>query len=70
MKEDTPVRSETNLHYDKTMLNRLKRLEGQVRGVIRMMEEGKDCRGVTTFAVRSASVHLDYRRKKFRTLYY
>ncbi|MGE6489067.1 metal-sensitive transcriptional regulator [Paenisporosarcina sp. NPDC076898] len=57
MKEDTPVRSETDLHYDKTMINRLKRLEGQVRGVIRMMEEGKDCREVVTqlSAVRSAS---------------
>ena len=45
------------MHYDKEILNRLKRLEGQVRGVIKMMEEGKDCREVVTqlSAVRSAS---------------
>ncbi len=38
------------------MKNRLKRLEGQVRGVIRMMEEEKHCKDVVTqlSAVRSA----------------
>lgn len=38
------------------MKNRLKRLEGQVRGVIRMMEEGQHCKDVVTqlSAVRSA----------------
>ena len=46
-----------NLQYDKEIMNRLKRLEGQVRGVIKMVEEGKDCREVVTqlSAVRSAS---------------
>ncbi|MGM7634503.1 metal-sensitive transcriptional regulator [Bacillus sp. Hm123] len=29
--------------YDKNVRNRLKRIEGQVRGVLRMMEEEKDC---------------------------
>ncbi|WP_100401715.1 metal-sensitive transcriptional regulator [Bacillus sp. FJAT-42315] len=29
--------------YDKNVQNRLKRIEGQVRGVLRMMEEEKDC---------------------------
>ena len=45
------------MQYDKDIINRLKRLEGQVRGVIKMMEEGKDCRAVVTqlSAVRSAS---------------
>lgn len=45
------------MQYDKDIINRLKRLEGQVRGVIKMMEEGKDCRQVVTqlSAVRSAS---------------
>jgi len=45
------------VQYDKDVINRLKRLEGQVRGVIKMMEEGKDCRQVVTqlSAVRSAS---------------
>ncbi|MDP4171826.1 MAG: metal-sensitive transcriptional regulator, partial [Bacillota bacterium] len=38
------------------MKNRLKRIEGQVRGVIRMMEEEKHCKDVVTqlSAVRSA----------------
>ena len=35
--------------------NRLKRIEGQVRGVLRMMEEGKDCREVITQLTASRS---------------
>ncbi|SFA80209.1 MULTISPECIES: metal-sensitive transcriptional regulator [unclassified Bacillus (in: firmicutes)] len=44
------------MEYSKEMKNRLKRLEGQVRGVIRMMEEGQHCKDVVTqlSAVRSA----------------
>lgn len=44
------------MDYSKEMTNRLKRVEGQIRGVIRMMESGEDCKGVTTqlSAVRSA----------------
>jgi DNA-binding FrmR family transcriptional regulator len=34
--------------YDKSVINRLKRIEGQVKGVIGMMEQGKDCRDVVT----------------------
>lgn len=36
-------------------MNRLKRIEGQLRGVLRMMEEGKDCKEVITqlSAIRS-----------------
>ena len=30
------------------ILNRLRRLEGQVRGLQRMIEEGRDCRDVLT----------------------
>ena len=43
------------MSYDAKALNRLKRIEGQVRAVIRMMEEGKDCKDVITqlSAVRS-----------------
>lgn len=42
--------------YDKKIENRLKRIEGQIRGVMNMMQEGKDCREVVTqlSAVRSA----------------
>ncbi|WP_174730535.1 metal-sensitive transcriptional regulator [Mesobacillus harenae] len=44
------------MDYSPEMKNRLKRLEGQVRGVIRMMEEEKNCKDVVTqlSAVRSA----------------
>ncbi|MED1203929.1 metal-sensitive transcriptional regulator [Heyndrickxia acidicola] len=30
--------------YDRQMKNRVKRIEGQLRGVVRMMEENKDCK--------------------------
>jgi len=36
------------LEYDKNVINRLKRIEGQLRGVIRMMEENEDCKSVIT----------------------
>ncbi|MFJ7951049.1 metal-sensitive transcriptional regulator [Lysinibacillus sp. NPDC096418] len=42
--------------YDAKTANRVKRMEGQLRGILRMMEEGKDCKDVITqlSAVRSA----------------
>mgnify|MGYP001298703623 CR=1 FL=1 len=45
------------MEYTQDMKNRLKRLEGQIRGVLRMMEEGKHCKEVVTqlSAVRSAT---------------
>ena len=41
--------------YDEKVKNRLSRMEGQLRGIQRMMEEGKDCQEVITqlSAVRS-----------------
>ncbi|MBA4535640.1 metal-sensitive transcriptional regulator [Bacillus aquiflavi] len=44
------------MEYSQEIKNRLKRLEGQIRGVIRMMEEDKHCKDVVTqlSAVRSA----------------
>ena len=41
--------------YDEKVKNRLSRMEGQLRGIQRMMEEGKDCQDVITqlSAVRS-----------------
>ncbi|MDQ0174810.1 metal-sensitive transcriptional regulator [Bacillus chungangensis] len=44
------------MEYSQEMKNRLRRLEGQVRGVIKMMDEGKYCKDVVTqlSAVRSA----------------
>ncbi|MFC5402870.1 metal-sensitive transcriptional regulator [Cohnella soli] len=43
--------------YNDDVKKRLRRLEGQVRGVLRMMEERKDCKEVITqlSAVRSAA---------------
>lgn len=45
------------MEYTQELKNRLKRLEGQVRGVIRMMEEEKHCKDVVSqlSAVRSAT---------------
>ncbi|MBA4601776.1 metal-sensitive transcriptional regulator [Thermoactinomyces mirandus] len=42
--------------YDDNVKKRLRRIEGQVRGVLRMMEEQKDCKEVVSqlSAVRSA----------------
>ncbi|CAM4310407.1 metal-sensitive transcriptional regulator [Paenibacillus phoenicis] len=44
-------------HYAEEVKRRLKRIEGQVRGVLRMMEEGKPCKEVVCqlSAVRSAA---------------
>lgn len=42
--------------YDDKVKNRLKRIEGQVRGIIKMMDEEKQCQDVVTqlAAVRNA----------------
>ncbi|UOY93137.1 metal-sensitive transcriptional regulator [Ectobacillus sp. JY-23] len=44
------------MKYNAQMKNRVKRMEGQLRGILKMMEEGKDCKDVITqlSAVRSA----------------
>ncbi|GEN53290.1 metal-sensitive transcriptional regulator [Halobacillus faecis] len=36
------------MEYNDAMKNRVKRLEGQLRGVLKMMEENKDCKDVIT----------------------
>lgn len=43
------------MEYDVKAINRLKRIDGQLRGVLRMMDEGKDCKDVITqlSAIRS-----------------
>lgn len=45
------------MQYDDDVKKRLKRVEGQIRGVLRMMEEGQDCKDVVSqlSAVRSAA---------------
>ncbi|MBD8033378.1 metal-sensitive transcriptional regulator [Solibacillus sp. A46] len=44
------------MQYDPKVLARMKKMEGQLRGILRMMEEEKDCKDVITqlSAVRSA----------------
>ncbi|TFD98381.1 metal-sensitive transcriptional regulator [Jeotgalibacillus sp. R-1-5s-1] len=44
------------MDYPKETLHRMKRVEGQLRGVLSMMENGKDCKEVVTqlSAVRTA----------------
>lgn len=32
------------MNYDKKMINRINRIQGQLNGIIKMMEEGKDCK--------------------------
>lgn len=34
--------------YDQKVINRLKRIEGQIKGVLRMMEKESDCKDVVT----------------------
>ncbi|KIL51207.1 hypothetical protein KP77_07190 [Jeotgalibacillus alimentarius] len=44
------------MDYSKQSIHRLKRVEGQLRGVLAMMEEEKDCKDVVTqlSAIRTA----------------
>ncbi|CAD2072385.1 metal-sensitive transcriptional regulator [Phocicoccus pinnipedialis] len=37
---------DTQTIYDKAVINRIKRLQGQINGALRMIEEGKDCKDV------------------------
>lgn len=36
------------MEYDKTIVNRLKRIEGQIKGVLNMIEKGENCKEVVT----------------------
>ncbi|GAA0303009.1 DNA-binding FrmR family transcriptional regulator [Gracilibacillus halotolerans] len=36
------------MEYDKSVVNRLKRIEGQIKGVLSMIEKGEDCKDVIT----------------------
>ncbi|HZK48470.1 MAG TPA: metal-sensitive transcriptional regulator [Thermoleophilia bacterium] len=54
--DDTSTSSEATKDDVTAVLNRLRRIEGQVRGLQRMIDEGKDCEQVLTqlSAVKSA----------------
>ncbi|GAB4427685.1 MAG: metal-sensitive transcriptional regulator [Chloroflexi bacterium OHK40] len=53
--EQSPIRSLSPQRREDVLL-RLRRIEGQVRGVQRMVEEGRDCREIVTqvAAIKSA----------------
>lgn len=36
------------MEYNDQIKNRVKRIEGQLRGILKMMEENKDCKDVIT----------------------
>lgn len=36
------------MEYDQKIKNRLKRIEGQIKGILRMMDENQDCKDVIT----------------------
>ncbi|EZH64204.1 metal-sensitive transcriptional regulator [Geomicrobium sediminis] len=36
------------MDYNDQMKNRIKRIEGQLRGVLKMMEENEDCKDIIT----------------------
>jgi DNA-binding FrmR family transcriptional regulator len=36
------------MEYDKAVVNRLKRIEGQIKGVLSMIEKSEDCKDVVT----------------------
>ncbi|MFC5463597.1 metal-sensitive transcriptional regulator [Lederbergia graminis] len=44
------------MEYNDQMKNRVKRMDGQLRGILKMMEENKDCKDIITqlSAVRTA----------------
>ncbi|HEY7721977.1 MAG TPA: metal-sensitive transcriptional regulator [Pedococcus sp.] len=46
----------------RSMINRLKRAQGQIGGIVRMMEEGRDCADVVT---QLAAVHRALGRAGF-----
>ena len=44
------------MEYNQAIKNRLRRMEGQIRGILKMMDEGKSCKEVVSqmSAVRNA----------------
>lgn len=46
------------MNYDDKVKNRMKRVEGQLRGILKMMEEEKDCKDVIT-QLSAAKTALD-----------
>jgi DNA-binding FrmR family transcriptional regulator len=56
MEVNTMAHAKKDVKYHENILNRLRRMEGQVRGILNMMEQNKECRDVVVqlTAIRSA----------------
>lgn len=52
---DTPTQMRVSDEERKRILNRLRRLEGQIRGLQTMIESGKDCEAVLTQVMAAKS---------------
>jgi DNA-binding FrmR family transcriptional regulator len=46
------------MEYNAQIKNRIKRVEGQLRGIVKMMEQGEDCKDVIT-QLSAAKTALD-----------
>ncbi|MCA1062864.1 metal-sensitive transcriptional regulator [Rossellomorea sp. AcN35-11] len=46
------------MEYNSQIKNRIRRVEGQLRGIVRMMEQGEDCKDVMT-QLSAAKTALD-----------
>ena len=46
------------MEYNAQIKNRIKRVEGQLRGILKMMEQGEDCKDVIT-QLSAAKTALD-----------
>ncbi|MBH9964767.1 metal-sensitive transcriptional regulator [[Bacillus] enclensis] len=46
------------MEYNSQVKNRIKRVEGQLRGILRMMEQGEDCKDVIS-QLSAAKTALD-----------
>ena len=62
----------SRMEYDKSVVNRIKRIEGQIKGVLNMIEQNKDCNEVITELSASRICHRSYNgfncKCEFRTM--
>jgi DNA-binding FrmR family transcriptional regulator len=57
MEVNTMARANKEIKSSKKIMNRMRRMEGQVRGILNMMEQNRECRDVVVqlTAIRSAA---------------
>src|SRR5699024_134933 len=54
---------EITMNYDKNMINRINRVQGQLNGVVKMMEEEKHCKDfITQLSASKSSLRSEERR--------